>query len=150
MVSFLLSVSNSILPSSQVSYSPCCSSSTSLYCTVSFTFIAFPVAHVFNPACPSLHLLITFICDRFYNWAHDFAFAVGHIFVNPLSINIVFTVPVSLRITDMCPSKRLGHKLKWWSHGQTHIILCSISMAAWKPKSPHKLLCYLGQTSVSK
>lgn len=74
----------------------------------------------------------------------------SHIFVNPVSINIVFTVSVSLRTADVCPSKRLGHKLKWCRHGQTRIILCSISTAAWEPKSLHKLHCYLGQTSVSK
>lgn len=51
---------------------------------------------------------------------------------------------------DVCPSKRIGYKLKWCGTGQTHIILCSISMAAWEPKSLHKLHCYLGQTSVSK
>lgn len=36
----------------------------------------------------------------------------SHISVNPVSINIVFTVSVSLRTADVCPSKRLGHKLK--------------------------------------
>lgn len=105
---------------------------------------------VYNRACQYLHLFSIPARGHVRNCAHGCAFAAEHIFVNPVSINIVFTVSVSLRTTDVCPSKRLGHKLKWCSYGQTHIILCSISMAAWEPKSLHKLHCYLGQTSVSK
>lgn len=145
MISLLLSVPSS--PSVHLSHSHCLYYFISLiHCTVS----PFDCISVNNHACRLLPLFSILACLHVRNCVHSCAFAAEHIFVNPVSINIVFTVSVSLRTADVCPSKRLGHKLKWCSYGQTHIILCSISMGAWEPKSLHKLHCYLGQTSVSK
>lgn len=146
----MISLLQSVPPSPSIHLShvfPC-----SYYCTPFIYCTVYPFVYisVYNYVCQYLHLFSIPACEHVHNCAHGCAFAAEHIFVNPVSINIVFTVSVSLRTADVCPSKRLGHKLKWCSYGQAHIILCSISMAAWEPKSLHKLHCYLGQTSVSK
>lgn len=144
----MISLLQSVPPSPSISHI-----SPFLYCYISLIYCTastFDWISVCNRACHYLHLFSILACEHVHNCAHCCAFAAEHIFVNPVPINIVFTVSESLRTKDVCPSKRLGHKLKWCSYGQTHIILCSISMAAWEPKSLHKLHCYLGQTSVSK
>lgn len=147
IISLLLSVppSPSIHPSISHTLTP------SITIVPSFTALSpFDCISVYNQACWLLHLFSILACEHVHNCVHGCAFAAEHLFVNPVSINIVFTVSVSLRSTDVCPSKRLGHQLKWCSDSQSRIILCSISVGAWEPKSLHKLHCYLGHSSVSK